>query len=185
MLDVLVATGLLRAFNQAGVLAPADVHVAQRLAALGREEDERVLLAAADPGAELTKRGLKFRSTYSDSDTYKSNHEGGDYALSDGTPVKISEKDPKNLPLNFWLDQWFNDHAKDKLGGAVGIQWSKQYATENVTGGHHHQIGTGAVAGPGDREKTPAGITGPSEKAGVPKYTPGTGHLEQSLRMLP
>src|SRR5262249_51643620 len=47
MLDVLVATGLLRAFNEAGVLAPADVHVAQRLAALGREDDERVLLAAA------------------------------------------------------------------------------------------------------------------------------------------
>jgi exodeoxyribonuclease V alpha subunit len=47
MLDVLVATGLLRAFNDAGVLAPADVHVAQRLAELGREEDERVLLAAA------------------------------------------------------------------------------------------------------------------------------------------
>jgi exodeoxyribonuclease V alpha subunit len=47
MLDVLVATGLLRAFNEAGVLAPADVHVAQRLAQLGREDDERVLLAAA------------------------------------------------------------------------------------------------------------------------------------------
>jgi exodeoxyribonuclease V alpha subunit len=28
------AAGLLRAFNEAGVLAPADVHVAQRLAAL-------------------------------------------------------------------------------------------------------------------------------------------------------
>ena len=47
MLDVLVATGLLRAFNEAGVLAPADVHVAQRLAELGSEDDERVLLAAA------------------------------------------------------------------------------------------------------------------------------------------
>jgi exodeoxyribonuclease V alpha subunit len=47
MLDVLVATGLLRAFNDAGVLAPADVHVAQRLAELGREDDERLLLAAA------------------------------------------------------------------------------------------------------------------------------------------
>jgi exodeoxyribonuclease V alpha subunit len=47
MLDVLVATGLLRAFSDAGVLAPADVHVAQRLAELGREEEEGVLLAAA------------------------------------------------------------------------------------------------------------------------------------------
>jgi exodeoxyribonuclease V alpha subunit len=41
------AAGLLRAFNEAGVLAPADVHVAQRLGELGGEDDEQVLLAAA------------------------------------------------------------------------------------------------------------------------------------------
>ncbi|HWC26729.1 MAG TPA: exodeoxyribonuclease V subunit alpha, partial [Solirubrobacteraceae bacterium] len=42
-----VAPGLLRAFNDAGVLAAADVHVALRLGRLGGEADERVLLAAA------------------------------------------------------------------------------------------------------------------------------------------
>ena len=41
------ATGLLREFNDAGVLAPADVHVATRLAALAGEADESVALAAA------------------------------------------------------------------------------------------------------------------------------------------
>jgi exodeoxyribonuclease V alpha subunit len=41
------APGLLRAFNDAGVLAPADVHVASRLGELAGETDERVLLAAA------------------------------------------------------------------------------------------------------------------------------------------
>jgi exodeoxyribonuclease V alpha subunit len=41
------ATGLLREFNDAGVLAPADVHVATRLAALAGELDETVMLAAA------------------------------------------------------------------------------------------------------------------------------------------
>jgi exodeoxyribonuclease V alpha subunit len=41
------APELLRAFNDAGVLAPADVHVARRLAELAGERDERVLLAAA------------------------------------------------------------------------------------------------------------------------------------------
>jgi exodeoxyribonuclease V alpha subunit len=41
------ASGLLRDFNQAGVLAAADVHVAMRLARLGREDDELVALAAA------------------------------------------------------------------------------------------------------------------------------------------
>jgi exodeoxyribonuclease V alpha subunit len=48
------ATPLLRAFNQAGVLHAADVHVAQRLGALGGEQDERVLLAAA-----LCVRGVR------------------------------------------------------------------------------------------------------------------------------
>ena len=40
-------TGLLRDFNAAGVLRAADVHVAQRLGALGGETDEGVLLAVA------------------------------------------------------------------------------------------------------------------------------------------
>jgi exodeoxyribonuclease V alpha subunit len=41
------ATGLLSAFNDAGVIDVADVHVARRLAELGAEDDERVALAAA------------------------------------------------------------------------------------------------------------------------------------------
>jgi len=41
------AQGLLGAFNAAGVLVAADVHVATRLAELARERDERVRLAAA------------------------------------------------------------------------------------------------------------------------------------------
>jgi exodeoxyribonuclease V alpha subunit len=41
------ASGLLRAFNQAGVLSAADVHVARRLGALAGEDDESVLLAVA------------------------------------------------------------------------------------------------------------------------------------------
>jgi exodeoxyribonuclease V alpha subunit len=41
------ASGLLREFNQAGVLAAADVHVARRLAAMAGEHQEPVLLAVA------------------------------------------------------------------------------------------------------------------------------------------
>jgi exodeoxyribonuclease V alpha subunit len=44
---VLSAAGALREFNEAGVLAAADLHVARRLAELAGEEDEAVLLAAA------------------------------------------------------------------------------------------------------------------------------------------
>lgn len=40
-------TGVLRVFNEAGVLELSDIHVAQRLCALGREPDERVALAVA------------------------------------------------------------------------------------------------------------------------------------------
>jgi exodeoxyribonuclease V alpha subunit len=43
----LTATGLLRTFNEAGVLTAADVHVARRVGALGGESDECVLLALA------------------------------------------------------------------------------------------------------------------------------------------
>ncbi|MGQ0577096.1 MAG: exodeoxyribonuclease V subunit alpha [Pseudonocardia sp.] len=48
------AAGLLGAFNAAGVLAGADVHVATRLGRLGREADETVLLALA-----LAVRGVR------------------------------------------------------------------------------------------------------------------------------
>lgn len=41
------ATGLLRDFNDAGVLNLTDVHVAQRVCALGQETDEHVALAVA------------------------------------------------------------------------------------------------------------------------------------------
>jgi exodeoxyribonuclease V alpha subunit len=51
------AVGLLRTFNEAGVLAAADAHVAGRVGQLGAETDERVLLAAA-----LAVRGARLGS---------------------------------------------------------------------------------------------------------------------------
>lgn len=51
------ATGLLAAFDGAGVLTPADVHVARRLGVLAGETDDRVLLAVA-----LTVRGTRHGS---------------------------------------------------------------------------------------------------------------------------
>jgi exodeoxyribonuclease V alpha subunit len=60
------APGVLREFNAAGVLAPADVHVAQRLAALSGEQDERVMLAAA-----LAVRGPRLGHVYVDLGTIR------------------------------------------------------------------------------------------------------------------
>jgi exodeoxyribonuclease V alpha subunit len=51
------ADGLLGAFNTAGVLDPADVHVAARIGRLGGETDEEVLLAVA-----LTVRAVRLGS---------------------------------------------------------------------------------------------------------------------------
>ncbi|MDO9494834.1 MAG: exodeoxyribonuclease V subunit alpha, partial [Nocardioides sp.] len=48
------ASGLLGAFNQAGVVEASDVHVASRLGSLGEESDETVLLAVA-----LTVRAVR------------------------------------------------------------------------------------------------------------------------------
>ncbi|MEO9137679.1 MAG: exodeoxyribonuclease V subunit alpha [Jatrophihabitans sp.] len=55
------ATGLLATFGEAGVLSPADVHVAQRIGVLAGEHDDRVLLAAA-----LTVRGTRHGSVVFD-----------------------------------------------------------------------------------------------------------------------
>ncbi|MBA2256584.1 MAG: AAA family ATPase, partial [Thermoleophilaceae bacterium] len=57
----LTAPGILREFNDAGVLSAADVHVARRLADLGGEEDESVWLAAA-----LAVRGPRLGHVYVD-----------------------------------------------------------------------------------------------------------------------
>ncbi len=46
-LEAIAAEGLLRTYTDAGVFEAADVHVAQRLAALAGEPDERVALAVA------------------------------------------------------------------------------------------------------------------------------------------
>ncbi|QNG38867.1 exodeoxyribonuclease V subunit alpha [Geodermatophilaceae bacterium NBWT11] len=58
------ATGLLAVFAEAGVLAPADVHVALRLSRLGGETDQTVLLAAA-----LAVRGVRTGSVCVDLST--------------------------------------------------------------------------------------------------------------------
>jgi exodeoxyribonuclease V alpha subunit len=58
---VISAAGALREFNEAGVLAAADLHVARRLAELAGETDEAVMLAAA-----LAVRGPRLGHVYVD-----------------------------------------------------------------------------------------------------------------------
>ncbi len=58
---VLGATGTLATFNRAGVLGPADIHVATRVARLASDGDELVALAVA-----LAVRGPRFGHVYVD-----------------------------------------------------------------------------------------------------------------------
>jgi exodeoxyribonuclease V alpha subunit len=69
------ATGLLRNFNEAGVLGISDVHVAKRICALADEPDERVALAVA-----LLVRGLRGGSVCVDLTTIASTIGAGDLA---------------------------------------------------------------------------------------------------------
>lgn len=87
------ATGLLRVFNEAGVLSAADVHVALRLGRLGREENEAVLLAAA-----LAVRAVRSGSVCLELERMHEIGVDGEGFDGDGDPDLI---DPATLP---WPD---------------------------------------------------------------------------------
>ena len=136
------------------------------------------LTAAADPAAELDKRGLRFRSTYSSG--------GGVYPGVNvgGTPFKqgiweggkrVGERvvtvEPADSVKGF-LNAWFRRQEKGPLAAHVP-KWEAQYRVEAVASGHEQALGTTSPA---------------TSKAGgkeVPGYKSGSGNLEKSLQMLP
>ena len=88
------ATGLLAVFAEAGVLAPADVHVALRLSRLGGETDQTVLLAAA-----LAVRGVRTGSVCVDLSTVAETVVPEEDTAVGDAPVP----DPVELP---WPTDW-------------------------------------------------------------------------------
>jgi exodeoxyribonuclease V alpha subunit len=104
------ADGLLRMFNDAGVLAAADVHVARRLTALAGEADEAVALALA-----RAVRGPRLGPGHVDLATIR------DTATVDaGEPVDLSA-----LP---WPDGWATRVAASPLcGGPLQLEGSRLY----------------------------------------------------------
>jgi exodeoxyribonuclease V alpha subunit len=91
------ATGVLREFNEAGVLAPADVHVAQRLAALAGEQDERVELAAA-----LAVRAPRLGHVYVDLATIRET-------------ATVDVEEPVDLAALPWPGDWTEAVARSPL----------------------------------------------------------------------
>jgi hypothetical protein len=162
--------------------------------------DLKRLLASPDPNALLDRRGIKLRSTYTTSATYTALNKGGTYSEGvfkdgkpvfkegpDGKPVRetvavtIAPKDSLKGRIQTWID------TEGKALGKHAAKLAGQYLVEPVGGGHEHTVGTGKT--PEDEKRArlpaPAGVTGPSKKAGVPDYVKGEGHLEQSLSKLP
>jgi exodeoxyribonuclease V alpha subunit len=125
----LAAPGLLGAFNEAGVLGPADVHVALRLAGLGHEPSEVVALAAA-----LAVRGPRFGHVHVDVRTVQATvaadsdeevdvgslpwpePDGWLDALAASPLVAVGEDGPPDRPLRLvgsalYLDRYWRDEV--------------------------------------------------------------------------
>ena len=96
------ATGLLRVFNEAGILSSADVHVAQRLGRLGSEFDEAVLLAAA-----FAARAPRLAHVCTDLATVRER-----VAVDTDLPVDVM-----SLP---WPEQWVEAAAASPLVAGDG-----------------------------------------------------------------
>jgi hypothetical protein len=114
-------------------------------------------------------------------------HERAAYLIGD-TPIELmafrraAERLAELIAAN-------REHPSCELmWGAPGTMLAQgQYDVPDnaVSGGHEATVGTGTLeTDPAKRVPTPAGITDPSRKAGVPGYG-GGGHLEESLSKLP
>ena len=108
------APGLLRAFNEAGVLSAADVHVATRLAALGGEPDEAVTLAAA-----LAVRGPRLGHVYVDIATAR------ETATVEGEEPEVA--DLSALPWPDPEDWMARIAASPLIGGALRLDGTALY----------------------------------------------------------
>jgi exodeoxyribonuclease V alpha subunit len=96
------ADGLLGAFNRAGILSAADVHVAQRLGVIGGETSEAVLLAAA-----LVVRSTRHGSVVLDLDTAEAT-----------TSPDVDEDDEVIAPADVVLD-WPQDWVEECLASPL------------------------------------------------------------------
>jgi hypothetical protein len=134
------------------------------------------LKAAADPAAELDKRGLKFRSTYSSGGgVYPGTNVGGvefeQGIFEKGKRVgsEMVTVDPGNSVKGF-LNAWFRRQEKGPLAAHVP-KWEAQYRVEAVASAHERALGTTSAAKSRGKE--------------VPGGQAGTGNLEKSLQGLP
>ena len=111
------ASGVLAAFNRAGILTAADVHVARRLGAIGGETDDAVLLAAA-----LVVRSTRHGSVVLDLAT-------AEETTSPDVDADDTETPAAHTPLD-WPDDWVGRCAASPLvGGPLRMAGSRVWLT--------------------------------------------------------
>jgi hypothetical protein len=152
------------------------------------------LKASKDPAALLKLRAIRLRSTHTSSSLYTATNVGGKYdtEVPDGVDEQNKPKTKtvqitiaKDRSLKGRIDGWFSKHGAEL--GPVQATLRAQYDVPDqaVSGGHEATVGTGSLeTDPKKRDAAPGGLTGASQKAGVPSYS-GGGHLEDSLSRLP
>ncbi len=176
-----------------GINGPGELGVIAGLMEEWLAADLVRLQASADADKLLDRRGLRLRSTHTTSDVYTATNVGGKFDVTKDTGERDENNKPKTVTVTITvtkanslkgrIDTWFATNAK--LPAAVVAKWRKQYDVPEpaVSGGHEATVGTGAL----EKDKTkrgpaPGGLTGDSQKAGVPG---GGGHLGESLAGLP
>jgi hypothetical protein len=162
-----------------GINGPKELAATVDWAKRSLEADKRILDGAPDPLALLQKRRLKLFSTFTAGGRYAVLNDHGHYVDDLGRDVNISPAEG----LRGQIKTWF---ATRKPDAAYADKLREQYVVEGpVAGGHEQTVGTGASpeAAKEKREPAPSGLTGASQRAGVPGYT-GGGHLEQGLEKL-
>jgi hypothetical protein len=132
-----------------------------------------------DPGAELDRRGLRFRSTYSSGGgVYPGTNVGGTFTqgiFENGKRVGEEEVTVAAAEsVRGFLNSWFGRQEKGPLAAHVP-KWEAQYRVEAVASQHEQALGTTSPA------KSKVGGGGKE----VPGYKAGSGNLEKSLQGLP
>ena len=204
------APGLLREFNDIGVLAAADVHVALRIAALASEPAETVILAAA-----LAVRAPRLGHVFVDLATIRETAavesdeavdltslpwpevEGWRLTLEASPLVAVGEEAPESRPLrlvgtSLYLDRYWREErqvATDlrAFGGAVQVDepWLAEGLDRLFRGaGRARGPGRPPAAGDPDERQRAAAAAAVRRRFAVVAGGPGTGKTTTVARIV-
>ncbi|HEX3690788.1 MAG TPA: hypothetical protein VHV28_13895 [Solirubrobacteraceae bacterium] len=144
-----------------GINGPGELATLESDLDIWLREDLKWLSQSTDQLGLLSRRGLKFRSTWGTG--------------SDPVYQRMNEA------LDRWLTTWFTKNAT--VPTAVTTAWRNQYRIEKFVGQHDYNVGTGHPASPSERTAVPPGLTQVPGSAAPPAYG-GGGNLDSALGAL-